>query len=191
MRYGADHKTKTHQRIVKTASRQFRAQGLSGPGVARVMRASGLTVGGFYKHFRTRDDLVTEAVAESLRDLRERMLTAAKQVPPGQAWKQIIRNYLSIEHCEHPELGCPIAALAPEIARCKPPVKKRIAEMLKQHRDEIIPFVPGSTATEKERNFTVAMSAMAGAISRARTMTDLEEKQRTLDTVRDYLLASC
>jgi TetR/AcrR family transcriptional regulator, transcriptional repressor for nem operon len=191
MRYGADHKSKTHQRIVKTASRQFRAQGLSGPGLARVMRASGLTVGGFYKHFRTRDDLVAEAVAESLRDLRERMLAAAKQAPLGQAWRQIIRNYLSIEHCEHPEVGCPIAALAPEIARSKPSVKKRIAEMLKQHRDEIIPFVPGSTATEKERNFTVAMSAMAGAISRARTMTDLEEKQRILDTVRDYLLASC
>jgi TetR/AcrR family transcriptional regulator, transcriptional repressor for nem operon len=191
MRYGADHKAKTHQRIVKTASRQFRAQGLSGPGLARVMRASGLTVGGFYKHFRTRDDLVAEAVAESLRDLRERMLAAAKQAPLGQAWRQIIRNYLSIEHCEHPEVGCPIAALAPEIARSKPSVKKRIAEMLKQHRDEIIPFVPGSTATEKERNFTVAMSAMAGAISRARTMTDLEEKQRILDTVRDYLLASC
>ena len=81
MRYGPDHKSKTHQRIVKAASRQFRAEGLSGPGVARVMRASGLTVGGFYKHFRTRDDLVAEAVAESLRDLRERMLKAAKQAP--------------------------------------------------------------------------------------------------------------
>ena len=191
MRYGPDHKSKTHQRIVNAASRQFRAQGLSGPGVARVMRASGLTVGGFYKHFRTRDDLVAEAVAESLRDLRERLLEPARQAPPGEAWKQIIRTYLSIEHCEHPEVGCPIAALAPEIARTKPTVKKRIAEMLKQHRDEIMPFVPGSTSAEKERNFTVAMSAMAGAISRARIMTDLEEKQRTLNTVRDYLLAGC
>ena len=98
-------------------------------------------------------------------------------------------NYLSIEHCEHAEVGFPIAALAPEIARTKPAIKNRIAALLKQHRDEILPFVPGNTAAEKERNFTVAMSAMAGAISRARTMTDLEEKQRTLDTVRDYLLA--
>ena len=190
MRYAPDHKSKTHQRIVKAASRQIRAQGLSRPGVARVMRASGLTVGGFYKHFRTRDDLVTEAVAESLRDLRERMLGPARHAPPGEAWKQIIRNYLSMEHCEHAEVGCPIAALAPEIARTKPAVKNRIAGLLEQHRNEILPFVPGNTAAEKERNFTVAMSAMAGAISRARTMTDLEEKQRTLDTVRDYLLAS-
>lgn len=190
MRYAPDHKSKTHQRIVKAASRQFRAQGLSGPGLARVMRASGLTVGGFYKHFRTKDDLVAEAVAESLRDIRERMLGPARQVPPGEAWKQIITNYLSIEHCGHADVGCPIAALAPEISRTKPSVKKRITGMLKQHRNEIMPFVPGNTAMEKERNFIVALSAMAGAVSLARTMTDLEDKQRILDTVRDHLLAS-
>ena len=191
MRYGPDHKSRTHRRIVKNASRQFRAQGLSGPGVARVMRASGLTVGGFYKHFRTKDDLVTEALAESLRDLRKRLLSGATQVPPGEVWKQIITKYLSIEHCEHADVGCPIAALAPEISRAKPSVRKRIAGMLNQHRDELMPFVPGNTIAEKERNFIVTLSAMAGAVSVARTMTDIADKQRTLDTVRDYLLAGC
>jgi TetR/AcrR family transcriptional repressor of nem operon len=155
------------------------------------MRASGLTVGGFYKHFRTRDDLVAEAVAESLRDLRERLLEPARQAAPGEGWKQIIRTYLSIEHCEHADIGCPIAALAPDISRTKPSVKKRIAAMLKQHRDAMMPFVPGNTALEKERNFAVTLSAMAGAVAFARTMTDLEDKQRILDTVRDSLLASC
>lgn len=190
MRYGPDHKSRTHQRIVKSAARQFRAQGLNGPGVARVMRASGLTVGGFYKHFRTRDDLVAEALAESLRDIRERMLSRAGQAPPEEAWRQFIRNYLSLEHCEHADAGCPIAALAPEIARTKASVKKRIAGMLKQHRDEIMPFVPGSTSAEKERNFLVTMSAMAGAVALARTMTDIGGKQRILHTVRDHLLGS-
>lgn len=191
MRYGPDHKSRTHQRIVKSASRQFRAQGLSGPGVARVMRASGLTVGGFYKHFRTRDDLVAEAVAESLRDVRERLLSSARQAPTGEAWKQIIKNYLSIEHCQHADAGCPIPALAPEISRTKASVKKRIAGMLKQHREEIMPFVPGSTIAEKERTFIVTMSAMAGAVALARTMTDIGDKQRILNTVRDHLLGSC
>jgi TetR/AcrR family transcriptional regulator, transcriptional repressor for nem operon len=190
MRYGADHKAKTRQRIVKSASKQFRAQGLSGPGVAHVMRASGLTVGGFYKHFRTRDDLVTEAVEESLRDLRERLLGPARQLPPRDAWKQIISNYLSIEHCEHADIGCPLAALAPEISRTKPSVKKRIAGMLKQHRDEIMPFVPGNNAVEKQRNFIVTMSTMVGAIAFARTMQEIADKQRILNTVRDHLLAS-
>ena len=191
MRYGPDHKTRTHQRIVRNASRQFRAQGLSGPGVARVMRASGLTVGGFYKHFHTKDDLVTEALAESLRDLRKRMLSGATQVSPGEVWKQIITRYLSIGHCEHPEVGCPIAALAPEISRTKPSVRRRIATLLQQHRDEIMPFVPGTTRMEREKNFTLAMSAMVGAVSLARTMINPAEKQRMLNTVRDHLLAGC
>jgi TetR/AcrR family transcriptional repressor of nem operon len=189
MRYGPDHKSKTHERIVKSASRQFRARGLSGPGVARVMHASGLTVGGFYKHFRTKDDLVTEAVAESLRDVRERMLSSAKQVPAAEVWKRMITKYLSIEHCEHPEVGCPIPALAPEISRTKPSVRKRIEGMLKQHRDEIMPFAPGKDAAEKRKNFIVTISAMAGAVALARAMTELGDKQRILDTVRDQLLA--
>ena len=176
---------------MKSASKQFRAQGLSGPGVARVMRASGLTVGGFYKHFRNKDDLVTEAVAESLRDIRERMLGPATHLAPGEAWKQIIRNYLSIEHCERADVGCPIPALAPEISRAKPLVKRRIGALLKQHRDEIMPFVPGSTAAEKKRNFIVTLSTMAGAVALARTMTDLEDKQSILSTVREYLLNRC
>lgn len=154
------------------------------------MRASGLTVGGFYKHFQTKDDLVAEAVAESLRDIRERLLSPAKKAVPGEAWKQIIRSYLSIEHCEHADVGCPIAALAPDISRTKPSIRRRIAGMLKQHRDEIMPFVPGSNAAEKAKNFTLTMTAMAGAVALARTMTDLCDKEKILNTVRDHLLAS-
>lgn len=191
MRYRPDHKSRTHRRIVKSASQQFRARGLAEPGVAQVMQASGLTVGGFYKHFRTRDDLVTEALDESLRDMRERMLLRAGQASPEEAWKQFIRNYLSIEHCEHAAFGCPIASLAPEISRTKAPVKKRIAGMLKQHRDAIMPLVPGNTLAQKQRKFLVTMSAMAGAIALARIMTELADKERILHTVRDYLLGDC
>ncbi|HEY3926842.1 MAG TPA: TetR/AcrR family transcriptional regulator [Candidatus Koribacter sp.] len=175
---------------MKSASRQFRAKGLSGPGVARVMSASGLTVGGFYKHFRTRDELVTEAVAEGLRDIRERMLGPSKALPPGEAWRHIIRTYLSIEHCDHADMGCPLPALAAEISRTKPAVKRRIAGMLKQHRDEHLPFVPGKTEAEKRRNFIVTLTAMAGAVALARTMPDREDRERILGTVRDFLLAT-
>ena len=62
MRYEQDHKARTHQRILKNAARRFRAEGLNGPGVATVMKASGLTVGGFYKHFRSKDELLAEAI---------------------------------------------------------------------------------------------------------------------------------
>ena len=188
MRYEADHKTRTHERIVKSASRQFRAKGLKGPGVATVMKASGLTHGGFYKHFRSKDDLLAEAIEESLRDIRSQLIAAAKNAPPGEGWKELVTRYLSLEHCDRADTGCPIAALAPEIARSAPAVKKRIALSLRTHREELMPFVPGRDSAERERNFIVAFTAMAGAVSLARTLTDPARRQKILDTVREHLL---
>jgi TetR/AcrR family transcriptional repressor of nem operon len=190
MRYARQHKAQTHSRIVRNASRQFRSEGLSGAGVARVMHASGLTVGGFYKHFRSKDDLLVEAIAQGLHDIRQKLLRRVKAAPLGGGWKEFVKGYLSMEHCDHPEQGCPVAALAADISRAKPSIKKEVAALLKRHRDELMPFVPGRNGAEKERNFIVAITAMSGAISFARTMIDPDTKQRVLDTVRDQLLSS-
>ena len=90
MRYQADHKAQTHQRIVKDASRQLRRAGLGGSGVARIMKASGLTHGGFYKHFRSKNDLLVEAVDEAFSQQRAQMMRRAQEAPAGQGWKAII-----------------------------------------------------------------------------------------------------
>src|SRR6516225_950187 len=111
MRYDADHKERTHQRIVRNASRQLRAKGLKGPAVTTLMKASGLTHGGFYRHFGSRNDLVVEAIEESLQELRNQLMAAAKDAEPGEGWKAMVRSYLSLERCDHPDDGCPIAAL--------------------------------------------------------------------------------
>lgn len=190
MRYESDHKAKTRQRIVKNAARQVRARGLNGPGVAALMKASGLTVGGFYKHFRSKDDLLVQAIEEGMADFGGRLFAATKDAPPGERWKEIVKWYLSAEHSEHSDTGCPMATLAPEIARAAPPVKKQILSMMKARRDHMLEFMPGHNAAEKVRNFTVIFTAMAGAVSMARIMTDPAEKQKILDSVRDHLLKS-
>src|SRR6201987_4549422 len=105
MRYEPDHKARIHRRIVKNASRQLRAKGLSGPAVTTVMKASGLTHGGFYRHFGSRDDLVVEAIEESLQELRDRLIAAAKDAEPGEGWKAMVRSYLSLERCDHLDDG--------------------------------------------------------------------------------------
>ncbi len=155
-----------------------------------MMKASGLTHGGFYKHFRGKDDLLVEAFEESLRDIRAQLIASAMEAPSGEGWKQIVTRYLSLDHCERAATGCPIAALAPEIARAAPNVKKRIAASLKTHREELMPFMPGRDPGERERNFFVVFTAMAGAVSLARTLTDPVRRQKVLDTVRDHLLRS-
>jgi TetR/AcrR family transcriptional repressor of nem operon len=190
MRYESDHKARTHQRIIKNAARQVRNKGLNGPGVAAVMKASGLTVGGFYKHFRSKDDLLFQAIEEGMDDFGGKLFAAIKQVPSRERWREIVKWYLSDEHCEHPETGCPMAALAPEIARAAPAVKKRILVMMKMRREHMLEFMPGRTREEKERNFTVLFASMAGAVSMARTMSDPAEKEKVLSSVRDHLLES-
>ena len=154
------------------------------------MNAAGLTHGGFYRHFGSRDDLVAEAIEESIQELRDRLVTAAKQADPGESWKAIVRSYLSLELCDHPDEGCPIAALAPDMARTRPALKKRIATAILKLRQEVFPFMPGRDAEEKTANFLAIFSAMVGAIAIARTMPDPAVRQRILNTVRDHLLES-
>ena len=112
--------------------------------------------------------------------------SALQHVPREDKWKELVRLYLSTEHCDHPGTGCPVAALAPEIARAKVNVRKRIAGLMK----EWVEFLPGATARERERNLFVIYSAMAGAISIARILTHPADKQKLLASVRDHLLQS-
>jgi len=190
MRYEPEHKTRTRDRIVRNAARKLRAEGLSGPGVASVMKASGLTVGGFYKHFRSKDELLADAIAQGFSEFDDKVYSSLQDVPREERWKEIVRRYLSPEHCNHPEAGCPIAALAPEIARAKVAVRRRIAGLIKERRDHLLELIPGATATERERNFFVILSAMVGAVSVARILPEAADRQRVLKDMRDHLLRS-
>lgn len=189
MRYEPEHKTRTRDRIVRNAARKLRAEGLSGPGVASVMKASGLTVGGFYKHFRSKDELLADAIAQAFSD-SEKVYSSLQKVPREDRWKEIVRLYLSPEHCDHPDTGCPVAALAPEIARAKFGVRKRISNVMKERTERWLDFMPGVTASEREQNFWVIFSAMAGAVSIARLLTEPADRQKVLASMRDHLLHS-
>ncbi|HEY6344952.1 MAG TPA: TetR/AcrR family transcriptional regulator [Bryobacteraceae bacterium] len=190
MRYEPEHKIRTRERIVRNAARKLRAEGLGGPGVASVMKASGLTVGGFYKHFRSKDELLADAIAQGFSELSEKVYSSPQDMPPEDRWKEIVRWYLSPEHCDHPGTGCPVVTLAPEIARAKLSVRKRTAGLMKELADGWAEFMPGVTAKERERNFFVIFSAMAGAVAIARLLPEAADRQRVLASVRDYLLAS-
>ena len=187
MRYEPEHKGQTRERIVRNAARKLRAEGLNGPGVASVMKASGLTVGGFYKHFRSKDELLADAIAQAFSD-SDMLYAALENVPRENRWRELVRVYLSPEHCDRADVGCPMAALAPEIARAKPSVRKRVSGLLKEHR--WLEFMPGASAAERERNFFIILSSTAGAVSIARVLTEPADKKRVLDSIRDHLLRS-
>lgn len=189
MRYDREHKARIHRKIVRSASRQLRARGLNGPGVAALMSASGLTHGGFYKHFRSKEDLLVEAIEESFSENREALLEAMKTAPTGEGWKAAVKYYLSPEHCDQAGTGCPLAALAPEIARMAPREKKKIAGVMMDHRSELLPWMPGKTPAEKDRNFLVIFSTVLGAVSFARTVPDAAMRREILASIEEYLLS--
>ena len=190
MRYEPEHKKQTRDRIVRNAARKLRAEGLSSPGVASVMKASGLTVGGFYKHFRSKEELIADAVALGFSEFYEKAHSSLRNVPREEWWREIVRWYLSPEHCDHPGTGCPVAALAPEIARAKLSLRKKIAGRIEGLTDQWIALMPGATATEREQNFFVIFSAIAGAVTLARLLTEPAARQRVLASVQDHLLRS-
>lgn len=190
MRYRPEHKSEIHQKIVKDASRRVRSEGIAGAAVSTVMKDAGLTHGGFYKHFGSKDDLLLESLRDAFRDISDRLTKAAEQSKPGMAWKTIVKEYLSPGHCDHPEMGCPVAALGSELARAGESMKLRIAEELTQYQSRMLPFMPGRRTVDKERALLAIFSTMIGAIEIARMYPDREMREKVLSTARDFLLSS-
>ncbi len=190
MRYRPEHKVEIHQKIVKDASRRVRAKGLTGAAVAAVMQDAGLTHGGFYKHFGSKDELLIESLKESFRDIIDALVRAAEQSSPAEAWKAIVKTYLRPEMCDHPERGCPLATLAPELARVDKRMKPQIVAELVNYKSRMLPFMPGRRTADKERAFFAIFSTMIGAVEIARMLPDPATREKVLGSARDFLLGS-
>jgi TetR/AcrR family transcriptional repressor of nem operon len=190
MRYAPVHKAEIHTRIVKDAARRVRAEGITGAAVSAVMRDAGLTHGGFYKHFKSKDDLVLESLREAFQEITERIAQAAETSQPGAGWKAIVKTYLSPEHCDHAEIGCPLAALAPELARTGKAMKAQITGELTKYKNRMLPFMPGRHAAEKERAFFAIFSTLIGTLAIARILPDPAARAKVLRSARDFLLHS-
>jgi TetR/AcrR family transcriptional repressor of nem operon len=189
MRYRPEHKPEIHQKIVEDASRRVRAEGLKGAAVTDVMKDTGLTHGGFYKHFGSKDDLLVESLIEAFREFTGTLVHAAEQSRPREAWKTIVKTYLRLELCEHPERGCPLATLAPELARVDKRMKPQIVAELVNYRNRMVPFMPGRRTVDKERAFFAIFSTMIGAVEIARMLPD-PVRETVLESARDFLLRS-
>ena len=114
MRYEPEHKTRTRDRIVRNAARKLRAEGLRGPGVASVMQASGLTVGGFYKHFRSKDELLADAIAEGFSESSEKIYSSLQNVPREDRWLESEAQSSLAANASHAASRC-----------CDPPINDR------------------------------------------------------------------
>jgi len=186
VRYPAEQKSETREKILATAARSFREHGSDANGIGRVMNELGLTKGGFYRHFESKDDLYAAAIARAFDELGNRMAAIAQAAPKGRELRAAIEAYLSPKHLTAPGAGCPLAALAPEIARQSPEVRKRINQSMLAYRDRMLPYISGRTVEQKRARVFILFSGMAGTLAAARAITDAKERERILAAARSF-----
>lgn len=190
MRYSPEHKAQNHDKILAVAARSFRERGGDTSGIGTVMKKVGLKKGGFYRHFKSKDDLFVEAVARALDETGRGLVEVAKSVPEGQALRVIIERYLSVGHLNSPGTGCVRAALGPELARKPIVIRKRIETLLEAYRERFIPFVPGKTREEKQARIRLLFPSMAGVLMMARVNSDPQRRERILMEARRFFIKS-
>jgi AcrR family transcriptional regulator len=168
-RYDKEHKRATRERILATSGRRLKQDGIDGSGVATLMADAGLTNGAFYAHFDSKNDLVATVVASELSE----QATGIAQLLPGMAGvEQIVREYLSPQHRDHPSQGCPSAALLDEISRCDDTVRQAYTDGILRVIDLIAARVNPKDPLSARVTTLSAFALMAGTLQVARAVTD-------------------
>jgi TetR/AcrR family transcriptional repressor of nem operon len=189
MRYSREHKLETHARIVKRASVRLREKGAHGIGVADLMKDAGLTHGGFYAHFDSREALVIEAFSHAMDQGTERWRKLAEQTPPDKRLATIVDSYLTPVHRDDPGRGCAIPTLGAEIARESPRTRKAFAAKLEQMIDMIAAQIPDVPRKAARKQAMAVIATMMGTVVLARVAGNGEFSDEILGAGRDAVLA--
>jgi TetR/AcrR family transcriptional repressor of nem operon len=174
----SEQKERTHESILGSAARLVREKGISGARVADVMKGAGLTVGGFYAHFASKEALVDDALRRTGRELRTRLFTNIDSKPPVDRAEVILKRYLSNAHRDDLEHGCPFPAVIGEVGTTAPEHREVLAEQVEALASDLEPYVPASDVLSK-RHIAIGMFAMMyGGLSLARALrgTDLSDE---------------
>jgi TetR/AcrR family transcriptional repressor of nem operon len=180
-------KARTHARIVEIAATRLRERGLEGIGVADLMKEAGLTVGGFYKHFASRDDLVAEAVAACFAQARAATGREAEKLAPTLAG--VVDWYLTPAHRDRPGSGCAFAALAPDIARADARTRALATADIGATLDRLAALAASADAGAARGQAILTYSALVGALSLARAASDDALSREILATTAAMLKA--
>jgi TetR/AcrR family transcriptional repressor of nem operon len=185
MRHSEEDKRRSHERIVEAAARRIREAGTDGPGVAEIMSAAGMTHGGFYKHFASRDEAAERACADGSGRLDETIADAASPLAA------LITGYLSAEHRDDPGTGCAVAALGGDAARPGNAARAAYTEQIRRYIDRLEGLLAADDAPGDARERAIAtMSTLVGALIISRAVEDPELADEVLAGARDVLLTA-
>jgi TetR/AcrR family transcriptional repressor of nem operon len=188
MRYSKEHKQETHERIVKKASVRLREKGAHGIGVADLMKEAGLTHGGFYAHFDSREALVIEAFNYAMDRANERWRKLAEDIPPEKRFATIVDAYLSTIHRDDPGHGCAVPTLGAEIARESPKTRRAFAARLERMIEMMADQMPDLPRKAARKQAMAAIATMMGALVMSRIAGSGEFSNEILSAGREAVL---
>jgi TetR/AcrR family transcriptional repressor of nem operon len=188
MRYSETHKDETHEKLLKIAGRALREKGPDGVVVADVMKQAGLTHGGFYAHFKSKDALLVEALQGVFAHSKQKFLAATEGMPPRHALAAYIDFYVSQRHRDNPTNGCPVTALNSDLPRQSKAFRKAFddgAKLLVASLEARI----CDAGVEGDAHALAAsvLSAMAGAVAISRAISDRSLSDQMLETARESI----
>lgn len=189
MPYSKAHKAQTRANIVAAATRAFREEGIASVAIPALMRRVGLTHGGFYAHFASKDDLVAEACSTGFVESAERLLRKIARSAPEHPVKTIIAKYLAPAHRDMPATGCMIPTLVEEIIHAPTEVRDAFTRGLTAYADLLGSYLPPTTSSAVDQPTDAALlllGGMAGALQLARAVSDPDLSERILTTARDF-----
>ena len=184
MRYDKDHKAETRKRVIEVAARRFRKNGIGATGVAELMADAGLTHGGFYGHFSSKEVLVQETIAAaSVRGLQHLTKLTAEARSAGQdPLEVILKDYLSAAHRDRADRGCCVAALGAELARHPRSTRETLTDCVLQTIDFLANLLPQQWTSESRQQTAAAIHAMMiGTLQLARGVHDPDKSERILE----------
>jgi TetR/AcrR family transcriptional repressor of nem operon len=189
MRVSKEKMAEHREQIIAAAAKRFRGYGFDGIGVANLMKEVGLTHGGFYGHFSSKEELVALASSRAMSETVAKWQQVIDEAP-GDPLKALAKSYLSLRHHDNPQTGCLFAALGSDLSRQPSSVKDSVTKGEEQYFDLLTRIVPGRTKATRRKNAIVALSSMIGGMILARTASDPELRNEILNTMASIISKS-
>ncbi len=184
MRYTQTHREETHRKLLKVAAAALRNKGPDRLGVAEVMKAAGLTHGGFYAHFKSKDALLSETLAEIFAQSQRRVDRMLEGLPPKHALATYIDFYVSTRHRDDPSNGCPITALNSDLPRQSRKFRSTFESGVSRLSDLLARLIENARVADAKRIAPSILAAMAGAVALSRTISDPQLSDDLLASTR-------
>jgi len=187
MRYDSEHKQRTKERVLHEAAEAIRQFGPDRIGVADLMAKAGLTVGGFYAHFKSKDDLIAQAISHMFEDRAQVFQDCTSGVEPAQALRSFVDVYLSTQHRDRREKGCPLPALSGDLPRMPAAARRRFEAGVRRMTDSIADLLKQIGQPAPDELAASIVSEMVGAVVLARAVPSSELSARILEGARDQI----